>query len=157
MTTFAGWASPLVTKDLGHRAEAVTLARTLDSTALARRTADDGWTVREELAHMASADADFIPRLAAMLDGEGVDMSVFAETDARNAQHLAERADQTAESIANELETNNRELETLYGRLTDEDAERQPPGLPFTLSALIAGYSQHGAYHVGQIQNALKE
>jgi hypothetical protein len=148
------WVRPFAERDHESRTEAAQLARSLDASALARATGDTGWTVRDEITHMATADADFIPLLRAIISGEQPDTSVFADTDARNARNLEENRGRPAGDIARELEENGRTIAELFATLSDADETRQPAGFPFPLIGLIDGYSQHHQYHVGQIKSA---
>ncbi|MBI5288456.1 MAG: maleylpyruvate isomerase N-terminal domain-containing protein [Chloroflexi bacterium] len=152
---FAAWVSPLAARDRDARAEAARLARSLSAGDLTKPTADAGWSVGDELKHMASSDPDFLKVLGAILGGEAVDMTVFADIDARNATHLAERRERSMDETATELEESGRSMGVLLARLTDEDESRQPEGLPFPLRALIDGYTMHAPYHVEQIKAAL--
>jgi uncharacterized damage-inducible protein DinB len=152
---FAAWVAPLAARDGESRAEAVRLARSLADADLAKPTGDTGWCVRDELAHMASADPDFLRVLGAVLRGEKADTSVFADIDGKNVRGLAEREGRSMEQIAGELEESGKAMAALLARLNDADQGRQPEGVPFPLGGLVAGYSQHGAYHIAQIQAAL--
>ncbi len=152
---FPAWIRPFVTRDRESRTEAALLARSLNEHELQEHTGDSGWCVRDELTHMVSADSDFIPLLRAILDGEHPDTSVFADTDARNEQHLEERRGRPIAETARELDENGNQLSEVFAQLTDADEIRQPEGFPFPLGGLIEGYSQHHQYHLGQIHKAL--
>jgi uncharacterized damage-inducible protein DinB len=152
---YAAWVEPLAARDRNARVEAVRLARSLDDASLKLETGDAGWSVRDELTHMAAADPDLVSLLRAILAGQRPDTSVFADIDARNAQHLDEYQGRAMSQIADELEHNQAALDELFAQVTDADETRQPVGIPFPLRRLIEGYSMHHAYHVQQIQNAL--
>ena len=157
MTTqeYAAWVAPLAARDGESRSEAVRLARSLGDADLAKRTGDTGWTVRDELTHMASSDPDFLAMLRAILRGEKADTSVFADIDGRNARNLEARHGRSIDEIASELEENGRSLQQLLAQLTDDDESRQPEGVPFPIRGLVDGYSQHAPYHLTQIRGAL--
>jgi uncharacterized damage-inducible protein DinB len=152
---YAAWVEPLAARDRNARVEAVRLARSLDEASLKVETGDIGWSVRDELTHMAAADPDLVSLLRAILAGQRPDTSVFADIDARNAQHLDEYQGRAMSQIADELEHNQAALDELFAQLTDADEARQPVGMPFPLRQLIDGYSQHHPYHIDQIHAAL--
>jgi uncharacterized damage-inducible protein DinB len=152
---FAAWVAPLAARDGESRAEAIRLARSLGERELAKPTGDTGWCVRDELAHMAGSDVDFLRALGALVCGEQADTSLFADIDARNARNLEARRGRSIGEIAGELEKSGGELRSLLGRLTPSDQSRQPEGFPFAVGALIDGYTQHGQYHVAQVRAAL--
>ena len=157
MRTFAAWVEPLASSYRENRADVLELARTLTDDQLSLPTDDAGWSVREEATHIAASDPDFIKMLGALLDGEPLDMSVFADIDDRNARNLAAWKERSIDEVSGALEDNGRVLQELLARLTDEDENRQPEGMPFPLSGLINGYGQHGPYHLGQIRAAIGE
>jgi uncharacterized damage-inducible protein DinB len=155
MTEFAPWVEPVARRFRDNRERTLGLARTLGDDQLRLATGDTGWCVREELAHIAASDADFLRTLAGLLRGEPVDMSVFSDIDARNAQNLAERAGLTRHELFGELERTAVELQRLLARLSNDDATRQPRGVPFPIGGVVDGYGHHEAYHVGQIEAAV--
>jgi uncharacterized damage-inducible protein DinB len=160
MTTkneFAAWVQPLAAAYREDRAQAVRRARSLSDGELSRPTGDEGWSVREEMLHIAASDTDFLLLFAALLRGETLDTSMFADIDARNARNLAAWQDRSMREVADELESNGLATQDLLSQLTDEDESRQPEGVPFAISQLLGGYGQHGPYHVGQIRQALGE
>ncbi len=152
---FAAWVESLAASYRGDRAEAVQLARSLSDGELKRPTGDEGWTVREEIVHVAASDTDFVRTLGSILDGGTPDMSVFADIDARNARNLAAWQGRSMGEVANELERNGHATQEMLARLTDADESRQPDGLPFPLNQLLNGYGQHSPYHLGQIRRAV--
>jgi uncharacterized damage-inducible protein DinB len=152
---FAAWVEPFAKQYRENRADAIDLARSLSADALGRPTGDTGWSVREELVHIAASDSDFLRTLGAILRGENVDTSVFADIDARNARNLAECQGRSIEQVASDLEQNGEALQKLVAQLTDGDESRQPEGFPFPLRGLIEGYGMHEPYHVAQIRTAI--
>jgi uncharacterized damage-inducible protein DinB len=155
MPEYAAWVLPLVERDRTARAEAARLARIVQDGQLAAQTGDAGWSVRDEFAHMAGADATFAPVLQTILAGETPDLSVFANIDANNARMIALNRGRPMSDLADALDESGRVLAALFARLTDTDESRQPDGVPIPLGAMINGYTQHHAYHVGQVQAAL--
>ena len=153
---FAGWVDPFAQRLRESRAEAVRLARSLGQEDLAAETADAGWSVRDELAHIASSDDDFLGFVRAVQRGETPDTSVFADIDERNARNLQSREGQSIARIANDLEENGIALQTVLQKFGEGDEARQPEGMPFTLGQMVHGYVQHEPYHLGQIREAVE-
>ena len=155
MTEFATWVQPIAASYHDAHLEAIQRARMLNAGELALPTGDRGWSVRDELAHMAASDEDFIATLGAVLDGKQVDFSVFADIDARNARNLDAWSTRSVEDIASALERSDAALQELLARLTPEDEQRTPEGFPFPLSQMLQGYGMHHPYHLEQISGAL--
>jgi uncharacterized damage-inducible protein DinB len=149
------WVEPIAAAYHDAHAEAIERARTLSDDDLEKPTGDSGWSVRDELAHMAASDADFIETLTALLNGERVDLSVFDKIDERNARNLASWSDRSRDDIATELERNGGKLQELLARFAAEDEERTPEGFPFPLAQMLQGYGMHHPYHLEQIAGAL--
>jgi uncharacterized damage-inducible protein DinB len=155
MPEFASWVEPIAAAYHDAHEEAIERARTLTDEDLARATGDSGWSIRDELAHMASADSDFVATLTKLVSGERVDLSIFDNIDERNATHLTGWADRPREDIATELERHDSEMQALLARLTPEDETRTPEGFPFPLEKMLQGFAMHHPYHLEQIAGAL--
>ena len=155
MPSFASWVQPIAAGYHDAHVEAIDHARALSDEDLAKPTGDSGWSVRDELAHMAASDGDFVATLMALVNGERVDLSIFDKIDERNARNLTEWADRSREDIASELERNDGKLQQLLAQLTPEDGERTPEGFPFPLAKMLQGYGMHHPYHLEQIAGAL--
>jgi uncharacterized damage-inducible protein DinB len=155
MAKFADWVQPIAESYHDAHVEAIERARTLNDEQLALPTGDSGWSVRDELAHMAASDGDFVKTLTALVKGERVDLSVFDKIDERNARHLAGWVDRPTTDISSELERNDGQLQTLLSQLKAEDEQRTPEGFPFALSNMLQGYAMHHPYHLEQIAGAL--
>jgi len=152
---FAAWVAAHAASYRTSRSETVALARSLRDDDLLRRTGDAGWTVRDELVHIAASDPDFIGVLGAIVSGKRPDTSIFAEIDRRNAENIAAWRSRSLTDVIGELERNGEALQQLLSRLTDDDDKRRPEGLPFAIGGVVAGFGQHEPYHAGQIRSAL--
>jgi len=157
MTTqqFAAWVEPWAQSYSDVRREGAARARTATAAELSQATGDEGWTVREELLHLAASDTDFIDALGAMVDGRTPDTDVFIDIDARNKRNLAKWQSRSMEDVASALEHNIGTLHGLLGRLTADDERRRPDGIPLEIGQLVKGYGQHSPYHLAQIRDAL--
>ena len=155
MADYAAWVRPLAERDRAARVEAARIARTLDAGQLETPTGDSGWSVHDEFAHMTGADSTFGPVLETILIGGIPDLSVFADIDANNARLIKANRGRSPSDLADALDESGRVLAALFTRLTEADEHRQPDGMPLPLGQMMNGYSQHHAYHVGQVQAAL--
>ena len=153
--TFVSWVEPFAAQYRASRVEAVAVAGSLTEVQLAVATGDEGWTVRDEIAHIAGSDIDFLHTFGGILRGESVDMSLFNDIDGRNARNLAENAPRPMTEIARMLQENGDKLLELLAQLGDDDESRQPAGMPFPLRGLVEGYGQHEPHHLGQVRDAL--
>jgi hypothetical protein len=152
---FAAWVEPIAVAYHDAHVEAIEHARALSDEDLAKPTGDSGWSVRDELAHMAASDGDFVETLKAVIDGKQVDLTVFDNIDERNARNLTVWADRSRKDIAKELERNDGKLQELLAQLKPEDETRTPAGFPFPLEKMLQGYGMHHPYHLEQIAGAL--
>jgi len=151
---FAPWVEPIAAGYRESRAESVRLAQSLDEHALVQPTGDSGWTVRDELVHIAASGTDFARLLDPIVRGETPDTSVFADIDARNSRNLESRRGWSIAEIGTDLEGNGSLVQELLQKLHADDEARQPQGFPFSLKDLLGGYGQHDAYHLDQIRQA---
>ena len=155
MRQFAAWVEEIALRYRDAHEEAIERARALSADELAMATGDSGWSVKDELAHMAASDEDFAKTLGSVLDGQRADLSVFADIDERNARNLDAWSTRSTEEIAAALERSDGALQELLARLTAEDEQRVPDGFPFPLAQMLQGYGMHHPYHLEQIAGAL--
>ena len=89
-----------------------------------RPSPNEGWTVRDLLGHVASAEAGFVGALRRMAAGEG---GVPADFDPNrwNAGQLRRRADRTIEELRLELDTAHRALLAVLDEIDDAALDRR--------------------------------
>ncbi len=158
MTTaegYAPWVEPIASAHRKVRAETLRVVRSLSDTQLARDAGDPGWSVRDELVHIAASESNVVKVLRAITEGQTADMSFFADLDANNARALEAARDRSMQDIADDLDALGGELQVLLARLAIEDETRQYAGLPFPIGQLVAGYQGHEPYHLEQIRAAV--
>lgn len=151
----APWVEPIAAKYRDSHAQVVRTAGRLSADDLAKPSGDAGWTVRDELIHIAASLSDFATTLGAAVRGLHVDMSRFADIDASNASNLASRAGYSTDDVVRDVERDGRTVQELLAQLTPADESRQPDGVPFPLGRLLQGYAMHDPYHLGQIHAVL--
>jgi uncharacterized damage-inducible protein DinB len=152
---FAAWVEPIAAQYRANRAESLQFARTLGAEQLVLPTGDTGWSVRDELVHIAGADPFFLRTAAAFARGEKVDVNEMMDIDGRNTREMGARAGRTLEEIATELESNGDALQELLATFTAEDESRVPEGFPVPFGRLVESYGGHERYHLGQIRAAI--
>jgi uncharacterized protein (TIGR03083 family) len=83
-----------------------------------RPSPNEGWTVRDLLTHVTTAELGFVPTLRRMAAGEG---GVPADFDPNrwNAGQLRRRCDVSPEQLRSELETAHRDLLSMLDELDD--------------------------------------
>ena len=83
-----------------------------------RASPNEGWTVRDLLTHLATAEAGFVPTLRRMAAGQG---GVPADFDPNrwNAGQLRRRGEVAPDQLRSELEASHREMLALLDDLDD--------------------------------------
>jgi len=152
---YAPWVEPHAQSLAFARGEAARIARFVSANDLALPTGDEGWTLRDEMVHIIASDDDFVVTLSSILDGAEPDTRIFADIDERNSRNLSARRQLSTSDIASALERGAHAIDELVLQLGDDDEQRTPRGVPMSLGQLIAGYSRHAPYHLGQINAAL--
>ena len=137
---FAAWVEPIAVAYHDAHVEAIERTRTLSDEELAKPTGDSGWSVRDELAHMAASDGDFVRTLSAVVSGGQVDLSIFDNIDERNARNLDQLGDPLARRHRHGARAQRRQAAGAAGTVdTPEDEARTPEGFPFPLAQMLAG------------------
>ena len=141
------------------RAEVLGVVSALGPEQFDRPTTNEGWSVRDTLAHLSSIEA----RLRAMwqhaLDGRPWPAN-DASVDAYNERCVAERRSWTPQAIVAELEQSGRETASFLDRLAPEDLDRQwehPVRGTVTLETLAQIIPRHLRAHGEELQAALRD
>ena len=91
MTDFAGWVAPSATKLKQSREDIIAAANGVPDDAWEQPSGYEGWTFRDQLAHLGDSHESFHSVLGSVLAGEEVDFARFARIDDVNAENLAKR------------------------------------------------------------------
>ena len=148
------------------RQRIVELVEQLDDRAWARVVTDQGWTVRDVVAHLASSDELYVTILT------GVHLGRLTADDARrfdlygyNETQRAARAGRPRADLLTDLDYARARLEEALDQLTEEDLRtpfyrppdrpgRLPPG-EMTVLEMLQGW-HHDREHLEQLQAALR-
>lgn len=89
-----------------------------------RPSPNEGWTVRDLLTHLTTAESGFVPTLRHMAAGEG---GVPADFDPNrwNASQLRRRGDMAPQELRKELESAHQAMLALLDTLDDEALDRR--------------------------------
>ena len=90
----------------------------------ARPSPNEGWAVRELLAHLATAEAGFVKTFTRMAAGEGGVPDDF-DIDRWNAGQLRRQTETGVEQLRTTLATAHREMLALLDRLDDTALDRR--------------------------------
>ena len=141
------------------RDEVLRIASGLSAEQFDRLTTNEGWSVRDTLAHLSSIEARLRSMWQHALDGRAwpaEDSSV----DAYNERCVAERRSWTPQAIVAELEQSGRETASFLDRLGPADLERQwnhPTRGTVTIETLVQIIPRHLRAHGEELRAALRD
>jgi uncharacterized protein (TIGR03083 family) len=141
------------------RAEVLDLAANLSPHQLDRPTSNDGWSVRDTLAHLSSIEARVRLMLKRVLEG-GVWSGDRIDLDAYNARCISERRSWKPDAIIAELRQTGEETAAVFGRLTTEDLDREwnhPIFGIITIERTAGIVARHLRSHAEELRAALRD
>jgi uncharacterized protein (TIGR03083 family) len=142
----------------------LTLVDGLSADQFERSTANEGWSVKDTLAHLASIEARVrlmvhtVLMVQTVLDG-GTWTGSRADLDEYNARCVAERRAWTPDAVIAELRETGQETAALIGRLTPEQLDHQwdhPIFGPMTNERTIGIVARHLRSHAEELGAALQ-
>ena len=101
-------ADKIVPKMQAARGELLTLVESLDHATLAWRPPGGGWSIRDNLAHLADAERAHRGFVGAVLKGRSTHLAGF-DLDRWNQEHVARRAGQSVDEILDALRSERQE------------------------------------------------
>src|SRR4051794_33990524 len=123
-----------------------------------RATPDEGWSVRDLLLHLASAEAGFVATLRRMAAGQGGVPEDF-DADRWNAGQLRRRTESTPAALRADLDTAHARmlelLESLDGAALDQRGGRSGGGEGWVEDPFARG-ARHKRSHTADLQAALR-
>lgn len=141
----------------GQREETLRIIGSLDPAALDRTDRASGWTVRQLLAHLVSAELAMAFVIRRALDGDVMHVSP-SDRDAFN-QAQAEASDSwDLGSCVSELRTARQTLRDVFVGMTEEDLDRAvrwPDWPARTIRTSIPYMLEHEDAHLDQVRRAL--
>jgi len=96
-------AEKMLPKMQSTRAELLAFVASLDQAALTRHSPEGGWSIRDNLAHLADAERAHRRFVAAVLEGRSPRLEGF-DLDRWNQEHVARRAGQSIQEILDALD-----------------------------------------------------
>ncbi|MCL5961688.1 MAG: DinB family protein [Chloroflexi bacterium] len=143
----------------GARGDLVDLAQSLDAESLARPTCNEGWCVKDVLAHLAGSEAG-LKRLANLAaKGESAVRPGF-DLHEYNKEQVNLRRDRTIPDLLAELATSRTAtlafLETLPEDALDKLGSLST-GLEQTTEQILRRIGDHDRLHAEEIQKAIAE
>jgi uncharacterized damage-inducible protein DinB len=120
--------------------------------------ANDGWTCRDLLTHLTTAEAGFVGTIRRMAAGEG---GVPADFDPNrwNAGQLRRRGDSTPEQLRSELEKSHQDMLALLESLDDaalDNRGHMSDGRDGSAEDNFRLVASHKREHTAQLRSALR-
>ena len=116
----------LIDKLAAAREEILQTIKGLDEGTLTWKPGDGRWSIKETLAHLASAEESHRQVAQAIAAGQTVDVPGF-DLDTWNAARVAERRQQSIEEILEEMTTERQRTLSALQDLENEALDRQGP------------------------------
>jgi uncharacterized protein (TIGR03083 family) len=148
-----------IARELAEAREGLLAAvRLVDEAAWEMPTANEGWSVRDVLAHVASGETTIQALLRRMADGRGGVPDDF-DLDRYNASQLRRRAEQTVPQLLAELDVaRGQTLEALAAATAQALSQRgrHPRGMITTLEETFRIIARHDREHTQDIRAAIE-
>jgi uncharacterized protein (TIGR03083 family) len=151
-------AKKLLDETAAARNEVLSLATSLTAEQLDRPTTNEGWSIKDILAHLASTEARQRLIVRTVLDG-GTWVAGEEDRDDYNARAVAERRTWTPDAIITELRETGRETASLVERLAVEELDREwdhPIFGRMTIERTAQITARHLQRHAEEIRMALQ-
>ena len=149
----------LIDKLASARGEILQTIEGLDGEALTWQPGDDRWSIKETLAHLASAEGSHRQVAQAIAVGQTVDVPDF-DLDAWNAARVAERRQRSTDEILEEMAAERQRTLSALQDLEDEVLDHQGlhPALgETTVLKVLRIIPIHERWHLKDIQQLLEE
>jgi uncharacterized damage-inducible protein DinB len=149
----------LIDKLAAARGEILQTIEGLDEGALTWKPGDARWSIKETLAHLASAEGSHRQVAQAIAVGQTVDVPDF-DLDTWNAARVAERRQQSMDEILEEMAAERQHTLSALHDLEDEALDRQGlhPALgETTVLKVFRVIPIHERWHLKDIRQLLEE
>ncbi|HEX6548710.1 MAG TPA: DinB family protein [Candidatus Dormibacteraeota bacterium] len=141
----------------GQREETLRIVESLDADDLQRTDRGSGWTVRQLLGHLVSAELGMAFIIRRALEGELTHMGPD-ERDAFNEAQVENCQDWDVARIQSELQEARATLREVFGEMTEQDLDRPirwPEWPARTIRTSIPYMLEHEDAHLDQVRSAL--
>ncbi|MFN8526671.1 MAG: DinB family protein [Chloroflexota bacterium] len=149
----------LVKATVAARAKVIDLAGHLSPAQLDTATANEGWTIKDTLAHLSSIEARVRAMLTAAINGAPWSAD-RADLDAFNLECVKARRSWTAAEIIDELRQTGAETDAVLAGLSGVDLDREwshPIFGPMTIERTAGIIARHLHAHSLQLEAALDQ
>jgi uncharacterized damage-inducible protein DinB len=149
----------LIDKLAATREEMLQAIQGLEEGALTWKPGDDRWSIKETLAHLASAEGSHRQVAQAIAAGQTVDVPDF-DLDAWNAARVAERRQRSTDEILEEMAAERQRTLSALQDLEDEalDGQGLHPALgETTVLKVFRIIPIHERWHLKDINQLLEE
>ncbi len=139
------------------RESLVQLARGLSEEDLARPTENEGWTVRDTLAHTVSSEAGLRATVQRILGGQKTATPGF-DLAAHNAKQIEKRKAMTVEDLLAKMVTSREETWRLLEQISPEQLGERgclSSGREATVEEVLTRIAHHEEEHGAQISRAV--
>lgn len=122
-----------------------------------RPTPNEGWTVKDTLAHLCTGESGNLLIARRVLHGEAVPVAGF-DLNRWNQRQVEKRRDKTPEELWQELDAARAETLAFLDALTEDQLQLQgyrPTGDATTLEGVIRQIARHERLHTADIRIAL--
>jgi len=151
-------ADSILLKMQTTRNELLSLVRSLDQAALTWHPPDGGWSIRDNLAHLADAERAHRRFVQAVLEGRPVHLEGF-DLDRWNQEHVARRADQSVDQILEAMDAERREtlafIQTIPAEAWDKQGDHPALGR-VSVKQVIKVIGVHERMHLKEMRRLLK-
>ncbi|MDP2726594.1 MAG: DinB family protein [Dehalococcoidia bacterium] len=149
--------SALISSLKEARQELVDLSKSLSPDELKLPTRNEGWSVKDTLAHVASSEAGLVAAAVRIIDGQvsakpGFDLHAF------NQRQVEKRRESSMEELLAELEASRAEAFRTLERLTDEQLCAKgclSSGTPTDVLGVFKRICAHEQSHCQDIRSAI--
>ncbi|MCL5266042.1 MAG: DinB family protein [Chloroflexi bacterium] len=139
------------------RQELVALAKSLTSEQLQLPTENEGWSVKDTLAHVASSEGGLLATVNRILGGQVATRPGF-DLNAYNQQQVEKRRNRSVDELLAELDASRPEALKRFGELTDEQLATRgnmASGTPIDVISVFQRIGDHERLHCDQIRKAI--
>ena len=143
---------------LGSHHAVLAWAESIDGTTANRLSANEGWSGKDMLAHLAAAELGHCQVIRQLLVGESTIISDF-DLDAFNNTEVEKRRQHSWEAIISEYQANRAATLALLDTIRDSDWGKSGPhpgGFDTTVEGVFRVIVIHEKRHLKELKNALK-
>lgn len=159
--TFAAWVAPFAAKLRADDEAVLAFAGSLPDEAWSTPTENEGWTVKDLMAHIGKGnDQLFQGLLRQVIAAEKIDTEIFrtVDTDGENMTGVEARRYMSPAEVIAEYEAAAEELQDLLSQLTEEHEYLTQADPPFQLRGFFKAIEaeSHSLEHLKQMKAAVE-